>query len=273
MTICVGLYSEARGWQGLALKGSSACWDCGLLREWHSGRRCPAGRASGGCSMVNRPFMAGPQSLLSRANSSSPAWRDGEGGGAPWRGGFFWGWGVPIFSPLSLSWLCSAELGGAGAREPHTNRPLLSSNNTKTLAELAKCWQTAAQHWKTPTISDSLKTSWSWNNLLGMMCKLWEWDTIMWNEFLTHWISGKSPKKWANWVSVHTHKHTFTWTRATGVLKYLSLWVRGALLGRNNPLRLVPSWWEFSHSQRRDVDGFPPTHPAIKPCDLGIVSY
>lgn len=45
--------------------------------------------------MVNRPFMVGPQSLLSRANSSSPAWRDGEGGGAPWRG--ILGLGVPIF--------------------------------------------------------------------------------------------------------------------------------------------------------------------------------
>lgn len=100
MTICVGLHSEARGWQRLALKGSGACWDCGLLREWHSGRQCPAGRASGGCSMVNRPFMVSPQSLLSWANSSSPAWRDGEGGGAPWRGVL--GLGVPIFHPLSV---------------------------------------------------------------------------------------------------------------------------------------------------------------------------
>lgn len=49
--------------------------------------------------MVNRPFMVGPQSLLSRANSSSPAWRHGEGGGAPWRG--ILGLGVPIFFFLS----------------------------------------------------------------------------------------------------------------------------------------------------------------------------
>lgn len=145
------------------LKGSVACWDCGLLREWHSGRRCPAGRASGGCSMVNRPFMAGPQSLLSRANSSSPAWRDGEGGRCTMEG--FLGLGVPHFLlpslslSLTLSFLCSAMQGGASVREPHTNRAALGSNNTKTLAELAKCWQTTAQHWKTPTINDSLKTS------------------------------------------------------------------------------------------------------------------
>lgn len=153
MTICVGLYSEPQGRQGLALKGSGACWDCGLLREWHSGRRCPAGRASGGCSMVNRPFMAGPQSLLSRANSSSPAWGDGEGGGAPWRG--FLGLGVPIFF-LPLLRLCSAVRGGAGVREPHTNR--VGSNNSKTLARackgLAKCSTTR----KTPTITGSLRT-------------------------------------------------------------------------------------------------------------------
>lgn len=54
--------------------------------------------------MVNRPFMVGPQSLLSRANSSSPAWRDGEGGGAPWRG--ILGLGVPIFFFFLIHTLC-----------------------------------------------------------------------------------------------------------------------------------------------------------------------
>lgn len=154
MTNCVGLYSKAWGWQGLGLKGSDACWDCGLLREWHSGRRCPAGRASGGCSMVNRPFMASPQSLLSPSNSSCPAWRDGGGRGT--MEGLFFGVGSPpILSPLSLSTHCSVVQGGASVREPHTNRALLSSNNTKTLAGPAKCWQSAAQHWKTPMINES----------------------------------------------------------------------------------------------------------------------
>lgn len=142
MTICVGLYSEARGRPGLALKGSGACWDCGLLGEWHSGRRCPAGRASGGCSMVNRPFMAGPQSLLSRANSSSPAWRDvcvcGGGGGAPWRG--FLGLGVPFFHlclPLSVS--LSALQCSAGWRwcEGATHKQLCS------VATTPKHWQSS----------------------------------------------------------------------------------------------------------------------------------
>lgn len=40
-------------------------------------------------------------------------------------------------------------------REPHINRALFGSNNTKTLAEPAKCWQTAEQHWKTPVINES----------------------------------------------------------------------------------------------------------------------
>lgn len=34
------------------------------------------GQASGGCSMVNGPFMAGLQSLLSRSNSACPAQRE-----------------------------------------------------------------------------------------------------------------------------------------------------------------------------------------------------
>lgn len=65
--------------------------------------------------MVNRPFMVGPQSLLSRANSSSPAWRDGEGGGAPWRG--FLGLGVPIFYPIALSLSGSIVQGGASVKQ------------------------------------------------------------------------------------------------------------------------------------------------------------
>lgn len=97
LTICVGL----RSWQGWVLKGRDACWDCGLLREGHSGRRCPAGRASGGCSMVNRPFMVAPQSLLSRDNLSSPARRDEEGGGAPGRALFFFGGGGGREPPTS----------------------------------------------------------------------------------------------------------------------------------------------------------------------------
>ena len=139
MTICVGLRSEARGWQGWALKGSGACWDCGLLREWHSGRRCPAGRASGGCCMVNRPFMAGPQSLLSRANSSCPAWRDGEGGRGVVEGFiiFFLGVGSPhFFFPSSLFALqCGA--GGGGA--------LVWGSHMQTAACLVA---TTPQHWQ-----------------------------------------------------------------------------------------------------------------------------
>lgn len=46
--------------------------------------------------MVNRPFMAGLQSLLSRANSSCPAWRDERGEGQ--HGGLFRELGVPCFS-------------------------------------------------------------------------------------------------------------------------------------------------------------------------------
>lgn len=139
MTICAGLHSEPRGQQGLVLKGSGACWDWGLLREWHSGRRCPAGRASGGCSMVNRPFMVSQQSLLSQANSSRPAQRDGEGGGVPQRG-FLGGGGVwyPPPPPLCQSRLCTAVWGGASAREPHTNRATTTTTTrTKTLAEFA----------------------------------------------------------------------------------------------------------------------------------------
>lgn len=95
--------------------------------------------------MVNRPFMVGPQSLLSRANSSSPAWRDGEGGEGHHGGVFFLGWGglgVPVFYALSLSQSgpCNVVQGGASVREHHANRDLLGSNDTKTLAECAKSW-------------------------------------------------------------------------------------------------------------------------------------
>lgn len=156
MTICVGLHSEAQGWPGLALKGSGACWDCGLLREWHSGRRCPAGRASGGCSMVNRPFMVGPQSLLSWANSSSPAWRDGEGGGAPWRG--ILGLGVPIFFfyPQSPCGRCSAvQSRVALVWDSHKQTEPRAVATTPKHWQSAKCWQPAAQHWKTAAVNDS----------------------------------------------------------------------------------------------------------------------
>lgn len=81
-------------------------------------------------------------------------WRGGE------HGGVFEAMGVPPFF-YSLSLLYLVVQGGASVKEPHTNRALLSSNNSKTLAGPAKSWQTAAQHWKTPTINDSLKTSWT----------------------------------------------------------------------------------------------------------------
>lgn len=55
------------------------------------------GQASGGCSMVNGPFMAGLQSLLSRPNSARPAQRgEGEGEEAVWRG-----W-LRVWDPLAL---------------------------------------------------------------------------------------------------------------------------------------------------------------------------
>lgn len=80
--------------------------------------------------MVNRPFMVGPQSLLSRANSSRPAIGEmetgrregGVGGGAPQAGGREGGGvflGVPIFFfyrlSLPLSCHCSAVQGRAVA--------------------------------------------------------------------------------------------------------------------------------------------------------------
>lgn len=79
MTICVGLYNAAPGQQGLALKGSSACWDCGLLRSWHSGRRCPAGRASGDAVWLIGLSWPAHKAFCPWANSSCPAWKDGEG--------------------------------------------------------------------------------------------------------------------------------------------------------------------------------------------------
>lgn len=111
-------------------------------------------------------------------------------------GGFFWGWESPffLFFFFSPSLLRSGGQGGASAREPHTNTAPLGSNNTKTLAELAKRWQTAAQHWKTPTINDSLKTSRSWNNLLGMTCKVRHVGVLTWDRFLINWNSRRSPK-------------------------------------------------------------------------------
>lgn len=71
--------------------------------------------------------------------------------------GFFWGWESLFLHSLSLSGLCSVVQGGASVREHHTNRDLLGSNNTKTLAEFAKSWHSGVQDWKTPTINDSLK--------------------------------------------------------------------------------------------------------------------
>lgn len=74
--------------------------------------------------MVNRPFMVGPQSLLSRANSSRPAIGEmetgrregGVGGGAPQAGGREGGGvflGVPIFffftASLSLSLVIAVQ--------------------------------------------------------------------------------------------------------------------------------------------------------------------
>lgn len=119
-------------------------------------------------------------------------WRGGE------HGGVFEAMGVPPFF-YSLSLLCLVVQGGASVKEPHTNRALLSSNNSKTLAGPAKCWQTAAQHWKTPTINDSLKTSWTWNILLGFVIIylfIYFWAS---NKSLTHSIS-----KWDK-PGVHTY--------------------------------------------------------------------
>ncbi|KAK5877882.1 hypothetical protein CesoFtcFv8_025345 [Champsocephalus esox] len=52
-------------------------------------------------------------------------------------GGVFWGWESPISSPS----LYSVQGEAATFKQ-------LGSNTTKTLAEAAKCWQSAAQHWK-----------------------------------------------------------------------------------------------------------------------------
>lgn len=91
--------------------------------------------------MVNRPFMVGPQSLLSRTNSSRPAIGEmetgrregGVGGGAPQAGGREGGgvFGGPYFflpplSPSLLSLQCSAGQGGGAI--------VRDSNNTKTFS-------------------------------------------------------------------------------------------------------------------------------------------
>lgn len=89
--------------------------------------------------MVNGPFMVGPQSLLSRTNSSRPAKRDEEGGGAPGR--VFFGVRSPriLFLPYSsLARLCKVALVRA-------DRVLL---RTGTAGAAATC--------RNPTIQDSL---------------------------------------------------------------------------------------------------------------------
>lgn len=91
--------------------------------------------------MVNRPFMVAPQSLLSRANSSSPARRDEEGGGAPGRA-FFGGRESPLFFYLILQLHAAGLHKVALVRE---NRVLLRS---KAAGATATC--------RKPTIHDSL---------------------------------------------------------------------------------------------------------------------
>lgn len=94
--------------------------------------------------MVNRPFMVGPQSLLSWANSSCPAWRDGEGGGALWR--LLWRWESPVFCVVVFfSPLCITVQGGARVKD----------HQTKTLAELKMLANSITTLGKTPTVNDA----------------------------------------------------------------------------------------------------------------------
>lgn len=93
--------------------------------------------------MVNRPFMVAPQSLLSRANSSSPARRDEEGGGAPGRA--FLGVGSP---PFFFFFYLILQLDAAGLHKValvRANRVLLRS---KAAGATATC--------RKPTIHDLL---------------------------------------------------------------------------------------------------------------------